>query len=704
MHCAPQAAILRAVLDDSLLPPCKFAFVVIADTHYLPDPGDGAVEFESRCVQGARVAAVLQTLVGVDVPLVVHLGDLIQDYPGTARYTEALAQVQRQIAHTGMRFHLVAGNHDVGDKPDPTMPAPWATAESLARFHALFGPSWYSFDQGGVHFVVLNSSIMNGPLPEEAEQRRWLAHDLEAHTAQRIYLFLHYPPYLCAEDEPALGIYDNLAQPARGWLLDLARRFRVELVFAGHCHYSWFDRLGPVRFWIAASTSFTRPGFSELFSSAPPDDRGRNDVAKLGYYLVRVHGEGHRVHFMRTGGETDVADRSPAQRHLVTRLPRDRPGSPLGVVLHHPLTSVVDLPSVWPSVGRLRVRNDYPFLACLELGVRAVRAPASDLRDPLQRRRLELLRDEGVQVVAEWLWSDQLDLPRAAGEVQTRIDGAVLQLLATTKPPADCLRQIKQCVEAGLETTLSTVIPRQPVSGKQHLRTRIGYLVAELTELDRCLAQAAMKLDRVIVRVGAGESPWAVAVRLLARPAFGQIAQIDLAVELAAGDERAHTLRSVEALLAGAIGSGGRIWIEPFVDVDRGMDLHDGLLDRLANPRPALTALRCLNSILFSQSGRWSPLAAPKPAGAQGIALRSERSDAWLVVPDHRQSAVIVPMDRRASDGAPPRTGCLYHLVEGTSQELTIPAGVSSIRLAPRDGPSLLSVPGISHSSATKGD
>ena len=52
---------------------------------------------------------------------------------------------------------------------------------------------------------------MNTPLG--VEQRVWLETELQKHDAQRLFVFLHLPPYLWDPAEPHRGHYDNLGQP-----------------------------------------------------------------------------------------------------------------------------------------------------------------------------------------------------------------------------------------------------------------------------------------------------------------------------------------------------------------------------------------------------------------------------------------------------------------------------------------------------------
>ena len=190
------------------------------------------------------------------------------------------------MAACGVQPHWVAGNHDLGDKPDPTMPTHPVTAKGLDAYHRRFGPSWYSFDYHDLHLVILNSQILNTGLPAEAEQRTWLEADLAAHDQMRIAVFLHLPPYLHNPAEPHLGHYDNIGEPARAWLLKLLAAHQVAWLFAAHVHFSFCELAGALYYRTVPSTSFARPGLSHLFSSAPPPEQGRNDQPKLGFSCV----------------------------------------------------------------------------------------------------------------------------------------------------------------------------------------------------------------------------------------------------------------------------------------------------------------------------------------------------------------------------------------------------------------------------------
>jgi len=661
------------MFDRSFLPSAQLEFVVVSDTHYMLDPGTRPVEFESRRLQTARAERVLRLIASLKASFVVHLGDLVQEFPETERFSQAMAEAREQLERCGVTCRHVAGNHDVGDKPDPTMPTDWVTPESLAAYHALYGRSWYSWDQAGVHCVVLNSQIMNTTLPEAGDQRRWLESDLAAHRGQRIFVFLHLAPFLKDAHEPALGHYDNIAEPARAWLLNLLRRHQVELLFAGHSHFAFFDRIGGTRYFIAASPTFTRPGFGEAFSSCPPAERGRNDAGKLGFYLVRVQDGGVSVHFIRTYGRTSLGDGAPRGRHVITRTSRDLPGSPLGVLLHHPLGQAAEVPIAWPSVIRQRVRNDYPLLACTELGLRHLRVPASDLDDRLQRRRLAVLRDEGVQITAAWLWSDRLDLAGAVARHRYELDGVELQLLGTPWPEEECLRQVRRCRdELGVPVTLSTAIPRECVPGKQHSRTRCGYRLPELVELNRRLSENRLEVDCVLCRVDPNANPWESIQGGLETGPLSHVRALDWIVGLPTTDEASQVVRAAEATFAAALLPGSRLFLEPLVDLDRTMDVSYGLLDRLCNPRRAFHVVRCLNTILFGSPETWRPATAPALDGARILGLIGPATAAWLLLPLPPRGRLSLDLRKLGGFGAGAREVRCFHLERGTSESLAL--------------------------------
>lgn len=654
------------VFDRSFLPDADFEFVVLGDTHYMFDPDayvpqvNSAQFWSDRADQAIRLAAALEPAFSV------HLGDLSQEFPGKPGFARARHEALMQFERHRLQPHHVAGNMDIGNKPDPTMPPEWVTPHSLAEYHRQFGRSWYSFDWNGVHCVVLNSEIMNGSLAEADEQRQWLESDLSEHTGQRIFIFMHMPPFFVDEHEPGTGSYNNIDEPARGWLLGLLREHKVELLFSAHTHFKAFNRIGGTRLFVIPSTTTSRAAFYEVFSVSPPPDQGRNDLAKLGFYLVCVRADGARVHFIRTNGQTGPALSKENTRRLITRTSQDLPDSPVGVYLRSPLAHVVSGAITWPDVVRLRVRDDHPFLACLELGVRHVRVPASDLEDDLQSQRLAMLRDEGVQVTAIWILHDRLRLAKTVHQYAGLIDAFEVGLPGTLWPDNAHLREMKQCrVNLGIPVTLAPLLPVESVEGKYFARTRIGYHALELPELNTRLSQDGFCVDRVVSYIEPSAPPWDAIQGFINLHPLSHIDNFDFVVPLPGTDENAQVNRAAEAVFAAALLPGCRLFLDPIIDLDRSNDIRYGLLDRLSNPRPAFHAARNLNTIIFGLLEEFRPLGRRDVEAGRVLGIEGPTRRLWLLLPDGTMSissGALAGLKVNGSDIL------CFDLVEGSSQ------------------------------------
>jgi hypothetical protein len=622
------------MFDKTHLMPAEFEFVVLSDTHYMRDAADRPLEFESRRKQTARAEVALQYVAALCPDFVIHLGDLVQEYPGTPDFEPAMDEARAQIERCGLKPFWVAGNHDVGDKFDRTMPTHPASRASLAFFHDRLGPSWYGFDHGGCHFIILNSQILNAELPENAAQWAWLESDLLAHGGQRCFLFFHLPLYLCDLDEPGLGHYDTINPPARDRLHRLITTHRIELLFSGHVHFPFYDQVGVSRYYLAPSPAFTRPGFAHLFASAPPSERGRDDVDKLGFYLIRVFADRCDVHMIRTGGSV-----APLKNPRLISAPSVRlPHSPVSLTLGHAITPRGEIPLAYPSAVRVAVRNDLYFLSLLEMGITCVRVAWRDLLDPFLGRRLAMLHSEGVALVATFL---ELGLERLHEMVRSHahlIDTWEIQLAGARVPDADALDLI-QSLEGSVEFSICPVLSHERVPGKQHLRTRVGYLCDELPGLNAALQEKDIHLSRVLCRVPPDASPWDIVGKL--RP-LSHVRQIDLSIELTGDNDLENANRSAEACFAIACAPGSRLFVGPLVDLDRTLDACHGLLDTRCNPRPAFHTVRSLNTLLFSPVHHPDYIAGASDfsEGARVLRLSSADRSLSLVVRDSARAAL----------------------------------------------------------------
>jgi len=83
---------------------------------------------------------------------VIVCGDLI-NRPGDAAQSAEYERISRKL-DPSIRLYSVAGNHDVGNEP---------TVEALAAYRQRFGPDYYSFREGPLYGIVLNSSLIHSP-------------------------------------------------------------------------------------------------------------------------------------------------------------------------------------------------------------------------------------------------------------------------------------------------------------------------------------------------------------------------------------------------------------------------------------------------------------------------------------------------------------------------------------------------------------
>ena len=117
--------------------------IVIADPQI-----SEADEFPELAVHAKDIGEFVKTLDGDDV-FGLCLGDIVGwDHSLYPEYN-------RVMSHTGIDFRNVMGNHDMtnyGDRHEG----------SMRDYENMFGPAWYSFNVGKVHYVVLNDNFFIG--------------------------------------------------------------------------------------------------------------------------------------------------------------------------------------------------------------------------------------------------------------------------------------------------------------------------------------------------------------------------------------------------------------------------------------------------------------------------------------------------------------------------------------------------------------
>ena len=151
---------------------------------------------------------VVEELTGTDALFCIALGDLVYDK------LALLKPLTETIGLLGIPWYPVLGNHDENYDGANDQYAD-------ETFERVFGPPYYSFDYGPVHFIVLDDVIWV-PGPEEhggryhaglgERQLRFVANDLELlPRGQLVVLSMHIPIEQIVEDE-RVRLFELLAK------------------------------------------------------------------------------------------------------------------------------------------------------------------------------------------------------------------------------------------------------------------------------------------------------------------------------------------------------------------------------------------------------------------------------------------------------------------------------------------------------------
>jgi 3',5'-cyclic AMP phosphodiesterase CpdA len=198
-----------------------FKFAVITDTHIRSPLGDQSSPYAVNEKANGRARFAVHLLQQLEHEFVVHLGDMVHPLPHMDAYQAAADEAHRIFRPLTPDLYFVPGNHDSGDKKSDVSPAGAANAQSVASYEAAFARSHYCFEHQDILFIIINSSLINGETGEEESQRAWLLETIAQAKGKRMFLFSHYPPFICYPDE--------------GRALRQLRRARSSLAFRSGC-------------------------------------------------------------------------------------------------------------------------------------------------------------------------------------------------------------------------------------------------------------------------------------------------------------------------------------------------------------------------------------------------------------------------------------------------------------------------------------
>ncbi|MEP6939349.1 MAG: metallophosphoesterase [Rudaea sp.] len=222
----------------AVVKPGTFSFVQISDTHI------GFHKEANPDVAGSLRHAIAEVRALPRTPsLIVHTGDVSH-----LSKPEEFGQARELLSEFGVRVHTVPGEHDAID-------------DGLSGYLKYFDHDgkqrgWYSFDEGGVHFIGL-SNVLNFKMGTMTalgdEQLAWLKRDLAGVSRSTPIVVLAHIPLWTVYAQWGWGTADA------GQALALLRPFGSVTVLNGHIHQVLQKVEGNIALHTAMSLAYPLP-------------------------------------------------------------------------------------------------------------------------------------------------------------------------------------------------------------------------------------------------------------------------------------------------------------------------------------------------------------------------------------------------------------------------------------------------------------
>ena len=162
----------------------------------------------------------------------ISCGDIVFDR------LDLFSDSKKRLTEMNFPFYQAIGNHDMDytNRTDET---------STQTYQSQFGPDYYSFNVGNIHYIVLNDVFYYGYLfyymgyfPQN--QLDWLSQDLSyVKKGSTVVIALHIPTYYTdANPKPDLEYRQQNSVINNQAFYDLLKGYNVHIM-AGHSHTQW---------------------------------------------------------------------------------------------------------------------------------------------------------------------------------------------------------------------------------------------------------------------------------------------------------------------------------------------------------------------------------------------------------------------------------------------------------------------------------
>jgi len=174
--------------------------------------------------------------------LVINTGDIV-DRGGSAGAWRVFDEENAWLRRMGVPYYPVLGNHEFlgGSRSS-------ALKNYFDRFPYLDGRRWYSFETGGVGFVMVDSNFDDMTEKDKTTQLKWIQQTLDTYeTVPEIKMSVvvtHHPAFTNSRNEMADVRVMNLVLPL------VSGHPKVKVFFSGHSHTYERFRIGGLNYIV----------------------------------------------------------------------------------------------------------------------------------------------------------------------------------------------------------------------------------------------------------------------------------------------------------------------------------------------------------------------------------------------------------------------------------------------------------------------
>jgi hypothetical protein len=238
---------------------------------------------------------VVEELIGkTDAKFGVTMGDIVFDD------LDVMEPLNKVIALIGIPWYNVLGNHDINYDADHD-------EHSDETFERIYGPSYYSFDYGPVHFIVLDDVAWTGKTSERAgfygggfgpKQIEFIKNDLALIPKDQMVVLMMHIPLIEVQD--------------RKELYRMIEKRPFALSISAHTHYQEHRFIKREDGWEGPEPHHHVIAVTVCGSwwTGAPDERGiphatMRDGAPNGYSLITFDGKKYSIEFKAAGRPAD---------------------------------------------------------------------------------------------------------------------------------------------------------------------------------------------------------------------------------------------------------------------------------------------------------------------------------------------------------------------------------------------------------------